>query len=128
MSEHGTTPRNRFEVHESVDRSCPGLSQCPDERLRPGIFRITKICHSAFTRDRDEENAATLWSIHLTRDDESFKELKATSATLITGRRVTHAPFILARATALRARLDHGKTRSNASQTLGMQRCRRHSG
>ena len=85
--------------------------------MRPAIFSRTKICHSALTRDDAKENAATLWSIHLTRDDESFKELKTTSATLITGRRVTHAPFILARATALRARLDHGKTRSNAGNT-----------
>lgn len=84
--------------------------------MRPAIFSRTKICHSALTRDDAKENAATLWSIHLTRDDESFKELKTTSATLITGRRVTHAPFILARATALRARLDHGKR----VQTLGI--------
>ena len=82
--------------------------------MRPAIFSRTKICHSAFTRDDAKENAATMWSIHLTHDYESFKELKTTSTTLIKGRRVTHAPFILARATALRARLDHGKTRSNA--------------
>ena len=73
-----------------------------------------KKCHSAFTRDGATENAATLWSIHLTRDDEYFKEPKTTSTTLIMGRRVKHAPFVLARATALRARLYHGKPRSNA--------------
>ena len=67
------------------------------------------VLWSAFTRDGAKENAATMWSIHLTRDDESFKELKSTSTTLITGRRMTHAPFILARATALRDRLDHEK-------------------
>ena len=81
--------------------------------VHPDNFSRTKICHSAFNRDGAKENAAALWSIHLTRDDESFKELKTTSTTLIAGRRVTHAPFILTRATALRARLDHGKTRSN---------------
>ena len=114
MSGHGTPPRNRFEVHESLRRGCPGLPQCPDGRLHPAMLSRTKKCHSAFTRDGAKENAAAVWSIHLTRDDESFKELKTTSTTLITGRRVTHAPLILARATALRARLDHGKTRSNA--------------
>jgi hypothetical protein len=81
--------------------------------VSPAVVNVVKISLSAYTRDSAEDCETTLWSIQFTPDDESFKELTATSTISTTGRRATHAPLVLARATGLRRGSIVDGTRSN---------------
>ena len=113
MPEHGTPSRDLSVQSERVSQRCSRRLNADCQPVSPAVVNVVKISLSAYTRDSAEDCETTLWSIQFTPDDESFKELTATSTISTTGRRATHAPLCLARATGLRRGSIVDGTRSN---------------